>query len=130
MGLTAYFLRKIMEASVLLSPSNFPPAALYGSLHTADPGETGTSEHSGGGYARVLCPSFIWDAGDLRVENGAAVDWTTGASATFTHWGLWDASSAGNFLAYGQLLTPIVWTGSGIMRFPAGFLTIKISNAT
>src|SRR5262245_34229377 len=77
----------------------------YVSLHTADPGDTGASEVSGGSYARVQR-----DASDANWSAGTGTDGTTDNVATITfptpsanwgvatHLGLWDAASAGNFL--------------------------------
>ena len=85
------------------------PATVYVSLHSADPGETGASELSGNGYARVAVTNngTNWPAASGGVKsNGAAVTFPTATGsdwAAATHFGIWDASSAGNPLFLGAL---------------------------
>ena len=88
--------------------------ARWFSLHTADPGDTGANEVTGGSYARVQR-----DAADANWTAGTATDGTTQNVAAITfpsptglwgnpvsHVGMWDASSGGNFLGGGPLATP------------------------
>ena len=67
------------------------------SLHTADPGTTGTSEATGGSpaYARK---QTTWTAGSSDgIVNGSEV--TIDAPAgTYTYAGLWSAATAGTFI--------------------------------
>ena len=65
------------------------------SLHTADPGATGTSEVTGGSYARK---SITWNAAataNLDSSNQPVFDVPGGT--TITHAGYWSASTAGTF---------------------------------
>lgn len=71
--------------------------AVFVSLHTADPGTTGTSEVTGGApaYARK---AVTWNAsatGNLDSSNQPVFD--VPASTTVTHLGFWSASTAGTF---------------------------------
>lgn len=95
------------------------PAALWISLHTASPGGTGANE-----VTLAQFPSYVRRdslQGDTKANAWAAADgqgisWNQkqliypvfdGASAiTITHFGIWDASTAGTFLSYGALTTP------------------------
>jgi len=92
------------------------------SLHTADPGTTGTSEATGGSpaYARK---QTTWTAGASDgVYTGSQV--TIDAPAgTYTYAGLWSASTAGTFIdkvaitsttlgAQGQILVTPTFTQS------------------
>lgn len=85
------------------------PATVYVSLHSADPGETGASELSGNGYARVAVTNDAtnWPAASGGVKsNGAAITFpaATGSDwAAATHFGIWDAPSSGNPLYLGAL---------------------------
>lgn len=66
------------------------------SLHTADPGATGTSEVTGGSpaYARK---QTTWGAADASgVSTGSQVTFDVPA-VTITHVGFWSASTAGTF---------------------------------
>lgn len=67
------------------------------SLHTADPGTTGTDEATGGSpaYARV---QTTWSGGSsdgIVVGSGVTIDVPAG---TYTHVGVWTASTAGTFI--------------------------------
>lgn len=70
--------------------------AAYASLHTADPGTTGTSEVSGGSpaYARK---ALVWTSGSTGTVT-ATVTFDVPTSTTVTFCGLWTASTGGTFL--------------------------------
>ena len=90
------------------------PSALYVSLHTADPTDVGSgAEANYGAYARVQRdPSDAnWTANsatDGNTDNAAVITFPSAISGSnvITHFGLWDASSGGNMLAYGTLTNP------------------------
>ena len=71
--------------------------ALYASLHSADPGATGTSEISGGApaYARK---ALTWAAGTPDGVVTASATFDVPASTATTHAGVWTAATAGTFL--------------------------------
>lgn len=67
------------------------------SLHTTDPGTTGTGEATGGSpaYARK---QTTWTAGSADgVVNGSAVSFDVPAG-TYTHAGVWSAVTGGTFV--------------------------------
>lgn len=69
----------------------------YISLHTSDPGTTGTGEATGGSpaYARKLT---TWTAGGSDgVSTGSQVTFDAPAG-TYTYVGIWTASSGGTFV--------------------------------
>lgn len=72
-------------------------AATYVSLHTADPGTTGTSEVTGGSpaYARKAAS---WTAGTVDGVVTVTVTFDVPSGTTVTYVGLWNAASAGSFL--------------------------------
>ncbi len=82
------------------------------SLHTADPGTTGASEVAGGSpaYARK---QTTWTGGASDgVVAGSAVSIDVPAG-TYTHVGIWSASTAGTFLTSYALPTAIVMSVQG-----------------
>lgn len=107
--------------------TTFPaaPASVFASLHTADPGDTGASEHGAtAAYARTAI-TFGADT-DGVMSNSAAVEFpqaTSNYSAQITHFGVWDASSAGNFLGGAALTTARTIATDDIPRFAIGALT-------
>ena len=78
-------------------------AAPWVSLHTADPGSTGASETSGGGYGRVQA---TWVSGTTGTLTAAQVSVPAGAGS-YTHGGLWTSQTGGTFIG-GEALAPAV----------------------
>lgn len=70
-------------------------AAVYISVHTADPGATGANEVVGGSYARV---ATTWAAASAAAKSGSAVTLNIPAGTTITHFGLWTAVSGGTYV--------------------------------
>ena len=99
----------------------------YVSLHTADPSDAGSSEVSGGSYARQGPVTFASSGNNPTVaSNSAIVTFPTASAAwgTLTHFGIWDAASAGNFRGSGALTTSKTVASGDIARFIANALSI------
>ena len=79
------------------------PAAVYVQLHTADPTDTGTtSVASNTSRQAATFAAASNPAGTMATS--ATLTWTSVPTAeTYSHWSLWDASSAGNCLWTGAL---------------------------
>jgi hypothetical protein len=110
------------------------PATLYLALCTADPGETATGssieEPTGGDYARAECDS--WDAAaDRATANSADIDFPEPGADwdLLTHWAICDATTAGNVLAYGPLVSPVMVVTGDPVSILAGDLDISIDAA-
>lgn len=103
------------------------PTTVYLSLHTGDPGETGANEHGAtAGYVRRAC---ALTAPPSPVTNSAVIEYpqaTVNYSAAITFAGLWDALSAGNFLAGGALGASRTITTGIIPRFQAGTVSLTL----
>lgn len=96
MPLSLYFKNKALD--VLRNQTFTGIATTYASLHTADPGETGASEVTGGtpAYARK---STTWNASSGgTIDNSNVPVFDVPAGTTVKYVGLWDAVTAGNFL--------------------------------
>lgn len=98
-----------------------PATNLYVSLHTADPGETGTqatSEIAYTSYARVAVArsGSGWTVSGNQVVPAANIDFPagTGGSGTATHFGIGTASSGAGYLLYSGTVTPNIVCGSGV----------------
>ena len=90
------------------------------SLHTADPGATGTSEATGGSpaYARKAITWAAWASGASSNTNAIIFDVPAG---TFTHIGYWSASTAGTY--YGsRACTSQTFSGQGTYTIAIGDL--------
>lgn len=76
----------------------YAAAGDYASLHTADPGSTGTAELTGGTPAYARMP-ITWNAGSSDgVYTSNPIDWDVPAGTDLTHVGLWTAVTAGTYL--------------------------------
>lgn len=99
----------------------------YISLHTADPGNTGADEVSGGSYARKAQGAF-GNAGSnpTTLSNSADIDFATATASwgTVTHFGIWDAVSGGNFLGGYALSASKLVGDTDVARFPSGSLQV------
>lgn len=84
----------------------------YISLHTADPGTTGASEATGGSpaYGRKQT-TWTGGASDGSVP-GSQVTFDVPAG-TYTHMGIWSASTAGTFVAGYPLSSSVTLSAQG-----------------
>lgn len=109
-------------------------AGTYISLHTGDPGTTGASEASGAGasnYARVqvnanggAAPSWGAAAAAAMANVGAITFPQGGDDQVITHFGVYDAASAGNFIRGGALDSQFTYAANVTPEFAAGALEL------
>lgn len=103
----------------------------YISLHTADPGETGTqttSEATYTSYARVSVARSAagWTISGNSVSNAAAITFpaATGGTNTITHFGIGsDTSGTGNLFFSGALTSSLAVSSGITPSFAIGQLT-------
>lgn len=108
------------------------PTGLWIALFTAAPNDAGGgTEVSGGGYARVARAPLDanWAApsgGNGQTSNVAAIDFGTASAnwGTITHFGIFDASTAGNLLVWGALTASRTVNSGDAFQIPAGQLTV------
>ena len=96
----------------------------YISLHTADPGETGASECTGGSYIRKA-GSFGAASGGA-ISSDAALTFPSMPACTVTHVGVWDAESSGNFLWGGALTASKVVNSGDTFEIASGDLVVTL----
>lgn len=112
------------------------PATWYVGLLTAACSDSSAgTEVSGGAYARVGVASGTgnWaatSAGNGTTSNVNAINFATPSAGwgTVTHFGLYDASSAGNLLVCQALTTSKTINSGDTVSFPASSLTFQIDN--
>lgn len=112
------------------------PGTWYVGLLTASCSDSAAgTEVSGGSYARVGVASGTgtWAAtssGNGTTNNVSAINFATPSAGwgTVTHFGLYDASSAGNLLVCQALTTSKTINSGDTVSFPAAALTFQIDN--
>ncbi|MEY4718485.1 MAG: hypothetical protein RL563_1103 [Pseudomonadota bacterium] len=135
-ALTNYLENKLID-HIFQSTAYTGPSTLYIALFTAvTDGEAGTvTEVSGGSYARVAVTANASNWSDATGNNGttanvnpiafpaATADW-----GTATHFGIYDASAAGNLLVYAALTASRTITNGSTASFGASTLTVQLDN--
>ena len=113
--------------NLVLRNTTFPAiTAVYASLHTADPGETGTAS------PLASCARFAVTfnaAASATCVNSASASVVTSASGTISHVGLWDASATAtaNHLWSGALATTKNVNVGDTITLASGALTVSLS---
>lgn len=135
------YLSNALLNHVLRGVAFTPPTDIFVSLHTADPGLTGTNEVQAAAwpaYARAdakqggtLADAFA--AADSKAsENANVLPYAAndGAGAvTVTHFGLWDAASGGNFLGGDAMTSQKVIDVTDEMKIAIGELDVEFDPA-
>lgn len=102
-------------------------SAVYLSLHTADPGETGANEVSGGSYTRQQIP-LANAASNKTLSSSADVTFNNMPAVTVTHVGVWTGTGSGATLLWTGALTQSRTLQSGdALVFPAGNIQFQIT---
>ena len=111
--------KAVAIANIADNAATAPLTSLYVSLHTADPGETGTqatSETTYTGYARVaVARPAGWTVTANSVSPAANIvfgAWVAGAG-TLTHWAVGVAVSGATKLLYSGTISPTIPLGAG-----------------
>lgn len=126
-----YLENKLLDAvfngSAWTTISNVWVALFTGTLT----GDTPGTEVTGGSYARVSTAPADWTAasgGALDNSNAITFPAPTANWGTVTHFGIFDASTSGNALYYGDLTSSrVINNGDGAPSFAIGALDITES---
>ena len=119
MSISNYLENKLLDAT---AGTSYASAATYLQLHTGDPGEAGTSNAASESTRQAV--SFGSASGGSMVSSGT-VEWTNvAATETYSHWSLWDASSAGNCLWSGALASSAAVTAGDTFQITSLTLTL------
>ena len=95
---------------------------VYIKLHTGDPGEACTSNAAS--HSTRVAGNWNASSGGVAALS-STVTWTAvGASETYTHISLWDASSGGNALAYGALASSAAIVAGNTFELTACNVTV------
>lgn len=100
------------------------PSTVYVSLHTASPTDAGGSEVTGGSYVRASA-SFA-AATNGTIANSSQVAFASMPTTTVTHFGVYDALSAGNLLWWGDVSPDVSFTAGENGIFAVGAITFTL----
>ena len=124
-GPSAYLLDKWLAA--MGNNTSFAVAQVWVKLHVGDPGASGTANAATETTRKSV--SFGAASGGA-ISNDAAITWTDIAgSGDATHFSLWDAASAGNYLGSGTI-TANAYSAGDTVTIPAGDLDITMTPAS
>ena len=127
MSFSDYLENKILD-HVFKNSSFTQPVNLYVALFTVAPTDTGGgTEVSGGGYARINHNGWnVAAAGATANTTEVLFAQATANWGTVTHVGIFDASTAGNLIAWGALMTSKAINNGDQARFAAGDIDITL----
>lgn len=102
--------------------SAYSASATYLKLHIGDPGENGTGNPATETTRKAV--SFGAASSGSKTST-ATVEWTlVAATETYSHWSLWDNSTAGNCLWYGALSANAAVTAGDTFEITSLTLTL------
>lgn len=130
LGLSATIANDFLEWLCNASATSAAPTNIWIQLHTGDPGASGTANVAGNATRKDLTASMGTAASGL-ISNNAAITWTSGevdTSEDYTHWALFDASTAGTFLCSGTMTANAVTVGDEF-TIPSGDLDLSFATA-
>ena len=128
MSFTDYLEQKILEHTFRNTAYTSPTTVYVGLLSAAPTDSTAGTELSGNGYARQAC-AFDAFSGGKSVANTSAETFTAsgGSWITITHFGVYDASTGGNLLVYGEIGPSVQVSDGESFIIDAGKLVIELS---
>jgi hypothetical protein len=117
-----YAENKLLDA--VYSGTSYSVTTAYISLHTANPGETGSNEVTGGDYVRKAGSFAAASSGATTTD--ADLEWTNMPSCTVYAVGVWDTSSSGNFLWGGDLTAQKTVNAGDTFKIATGDLDVTL----
>lgn len=125
---TDYWENKVLEHTVGKTSVTMP--TIYVALCTTAPTDAAAGTAAAyTSYARVATAGSDWasaSGGNITNANAITFPAATGGSETVTHFELWDASSAGNRIAWGSLSAGLAVSSGITPKFNAGALSINL----
>ena len=122
------YLENALINATLRATTFTSPAAVYVSLHTADPTDAGTgTEVSGGSYARQSATFGAPSNGASATSADITFPQCTSTWGTVSHIGILDASTSGNLLYHTPLDASKTIDTGDIFKIAAGSLTVTLA---
>lgn len=124
MSISNYLEEKILNK--ICRNVDFTVTTVYIALSTADPGETGDSEVTGGSYARKSITFNAAANPGGTISNSADILFVGMPAVTVTHVCLWDALTSGNPLWSGALTASKTLNEGDSFQLIAGSVTATL----
>jgi hypothetical protein len=122
------YLENALINATLRNTSYTSPAAVYVSLHTADPTDAGTgTEVSGGSYVRQSATFGAPSNGVSTTTADISFPQATANWGTIGWIGIWDAETTGNLLYHTALDTAKAIDNGDIFKIASGSLTVTLA---
>jgi len=123
MSISSYLEPLLLDA--VFNGGTVTVAATYVQIHIGDPGEDGTANVA----AETTRQAASWAAAaGGTIQTDTDLNWgSVAATETYTHISVWDASSSGNHLWYGELLAAYDVNDGDDFILPAGTVTATLT---
>ena len=128
MSALSNYLENALLDAVLNNTSYTSPTTTYVGLFTSDPTDAGSgTEVSGGSYARTAASFGAASSGTSTNDADITFPQATGNWGTVTHFGLYDASTAGNLLVHGALTNSKAIESGDVFKIASSNLSITLA---
>lgn len=127
MAAISNYLENALINATLRNTSYTSPTTVYVGLFTTDPTDAGTgTEVSGGSYARTSATFAAPSNGVSSTNADVQFPQATANWGTVTHFGIYDASTAGNLLYHGVLTASKTIETGDVFKIASGNLTVTL----
>ena len=128
MSAISNYLENALVNATLRNTAYTSPTTVYVGLFTTDPTDAGSgTEVSGGSYARQSATFAAPSNGASSTSADVTFPQATANWGTVTHFGVFDASSAGNLLYHGALTTSKTIETGDVFKISSGNLTVTLA---
>lgn len=128
MAAISNYLENALINGTLRATSYTAPSTVYVALFTSDPTDAGSgTECSGASYARQSATFAAPSNGASSTSADVQFPQAGGSWGTITHFGIFDASSAGNLLYHGALTVSKTIDTGDVFKIAAGSLTVTLA---
>ena len=125
LGMSQYLANSLFDA--IGNATSYSVTECFIQLHTADPGASGTTAIATENTRKAI--SFAAAASGL-ITSDAAIDWTSVAGTeTYSHYSVFDAVSAGNFLFSDALVGSVAVTALDDFTIASGDVDLAFNLA-
>ena len=128
MSAISNYLENALVNATLRNTAYTSPTTVYVGLFTTDPTDAGSgTEVSGGSYVRQSATFAAPSNGASSTSADVTFPQATANWGTVTHFGIYDASTAGNLMYHGALTTSKTIETGDVFKISSGNLTVTLA---